>query len=275
MTQVKTVFIGGGNMGRALVGGLLAQGHKAGDLTVVELDAAARARLHGEFGVSATETLAAGTAAGADVIVLAVKPQGLRSAAAVLAPVLAAQLIVSIAAGIRIADLSRWLGGYARIVRAMPNTPALLRLGIAGLFADAAVTPAERERAEAILGAVGQTLWCDREQQLDAVTAVSGSGPAYVFYLLEAMMEAAEKLGFSPAQARQLAYSTAAGATALAAHSTDPAAKLRAQVTSKGGTTEAAIAVLDREGVRVAVVAAILAADARATELGDVLGKDG
>ncbi|MEO8133978.1 MAG: pyrroline-5-carboxylate reductase [Betaproteobacteria bacterium] len=271
---MRLVFVGGGNMGCALVGGLLAQGQFPDTLTVIETDAAAQARLHGEFGVSVASALSADVAAKADAMVLAVKPQHLRGAALSLAPFLTAQLIVSIAAGVRIADLSRWLGGYVRVVRAMPNTPALLRLGIAGLFAHPAVTARERERAEEIMNAVGQSLWCEREQQLDAVTAVSGSGPAYIFYVLEAMITAAETLGFTAAQARQLAYSTAAGATALAAQSSDPATVLRAQVTSKGGTTEAAVAVLDQYAVKAAFMAAIRAADARAAELGDQLGKD-
>ena len=270
---MMVVFIGGGNMGRALVGGLLAQGKPPGELSVVEVDAAARSQLEA-FGIGTAATITAETARTAGLIVLAVKPQSLRAAAESLAPFLQGQLIVSIAAGVRIADLSRWLGGYSRIVRAMPNTPALLRLGITGLFANPEVTSGERARASEIMTAVGETLWCEREQQLDAVTAVSGSGPAYVFYLLEAMISAAEGLGFTPGQARQLAYSTAAGATALAADSADPAAVLRARVTSKGGTTEAAIAVLEQRSVKSALVAAILAADARAAELGDLLGKD-
>lgn len=271
---MRVVFIGGGNMGRALVGGLLAQGRPADQLSVIELDAAARSRLHREFGVNVESTLTDETAGSAEVIVLAVKPQHLRSAAESLVPFLAGQLIVSIAAGVRIADLSRWLGGYTQVVRAMPNTPALLRLGITGLYADPGVTPAERARASEIVNAVGQSLWCEREQQLDAVTAVSGSGPAYVFYLLEAMIAAAEALGFTPDQARQLAFSTAAGATTLAAQSSDSVAALRAQVTSKGGTTEAAVAVLEQHGVKSILIAAIEAANARAAELGDLLGKN-
>lgn len=260
-------------MGRALVGGLLAQGRSPDELTVIEVDAAARSEVEG-FHVGTAALMTAETARAAELVVFAVKPQHLRSAAESLAPFLHGQLIISIAAGVRIADLSRWLGGYPCIVRAMPNTPALVRLGITGLFANHEVASGERACASDIMSAVGETLWCEREEQLDAVTAVSGSGPAYIFYLLEAMMSAGESLGFTPEQARQLAYSTAVGATALAAHSADPAAVLRARVTSKGGTTEAAIAVLDQRAVKSAFVAAIQAADARAAELGDLLGKD-
>ena len=271
---MKVCFVGGGNMGRALIGGMIAQGTAAADIAVVELDAAARARMTADFGVHAIEAIGP-EAAGADVVVLAVKPQHLRSVAGALAPHLRGQLVLSIAAGVRSADMARWLGGYERIIRAMPNTPALLRKGIAGLYAGPAVSDAERGRAQSILDAVGETLWCEREAQLDAVTAVSGSGPAYVFYLLEAMIAAGESLGFTAEQARRLAYATASGATALAAQSPETPATLRAQVTSKGGTTQAAIEVLDTRGVRDALVAAIRAADARAAELGDQLGRDG
>ncbi|MEO7760720.1 MAG: NAD(P)-binding domain-containing protein, partial [Casimicrobiaceae bacterium] len=163
-------------MGRALVGGLLAQGLAPDALIVVEIDAGARERIAREYGVAIADQITTDVVRGADVLVLAVKPQGLRQTAAMLAPHLTGQLVISIAAGIRLVDLSRWLGNYARIVRAMPNTPALIRRGITGLFANPTVSQDERRQAEDILAAVGQTLWCEREQQLDAVTAVSGSG---------------------------------------------------------------------------------------------------
>jgi len=271
---MNVLFVGGGNMGRALIGGLLAQGSARDAITVVETDAAARARLETEFGVQVAAGIA-GEAARAGTVVLAVKPQHMRRAAQSLAPHLAGQLVISIAAGIRLADLARWLGGHTRLVRAMPNTPALIRRGIAGLFAHTSVENAQRKIAQDILGAVGEIIWCEREEQLDAITAVSGSGPAYVFYFLEAMIEAGRNLGFDPDQARRLAYATAGGAAALAEQSAEPPAVLRAQVTSKGGTTEAAVAVLEQRAVKAAFVAAIRAAEARAAELGDVLGKDG
>ena len=271
---MSVLFIGGGNMGRALVGGLLAQGRAREDIVVVEQDAAARARLEGEFGVRAAAAVDAGLTAAAQTILLAVKPQNLREVARGLAPLLAGQLVISIAAGIRLADLSRWLGGHDNLIRVMPNTPALIRRGIAGLHAGPAVGAAARATAEDILGAVGDTLWCEREAQLDAVTAVSGSGPAYLFYVLEALIEAGEALGFGPEEARRLAYATAGGAVALAQQSAETPAVLRAQVTSKGGTTAAAVAVLEERAVKAAFVAAIRAADARSAELGDLLGRD-
>jgi len=272
---MNIVFVGGGNMGRALAGGLLAQGAAPGSLSVVEIDANARKRMHDEFGIAVTERIEASPLARADAVVIAVKPQHLRDTASLLAPALSAQLVISIAAGIRIADLSRWLGNYTRIVRAMPNTPALVRRGISGLFADESVDDDGRKLAESVLAAVGQVVWCEREQQLDGITAVSGSGPAYVFHFLESMIAAALELGFSPQQARQLAYATASGAVALAEQSDEPPSALRAQVTSKGGTTAAALAVLEQHGVKAAYIAAIKAADARAVELGDMLGRDG
>lgn len=271
---MNVLFIGGGNMGRALVGGLLAQGRARSGLVVVEPDATARARLQDDFGIRAAPAATGELVAGAGLVLFAVKPQHLREAARGLAPHLAGQLVLSIAAGIRLEDLSRWLAGHQRLIRAMPNTPALIRRGISGLFAHPSVDDAGRRSAEDILGAVGETMWCAREDQLDAVTAMSGSGPAYVFYFLEAMIEAGEDLGFSTDQARRLAYATAGGAAALAAQAAEPPAVLRAQVTSKGGTTAAAIAELERRAVKAAFVAAIRAAAARAAELGDELGKD-
>lgn len=271
---MNILFIGGGNMGRALLGGLLAQGRARESMAVVEQDGAARARLQTEFGVDTASEINREVTARSGTIVLAVKPQHLRRAALSLAPHLTAQLVISIAAGIRLADLARWLGGHTRLVRVMPNTPAMIRRGIAGLFACPGVGEVERGDAQDILGAVGETMWCEREEQLDAVTALSGSGPAYVFYLLEALTEAGRTLGFSPDQSRRLAYATAGGAVALAEQSAEPAAALRAQVTSKGGTTEAAMAVLEKHTVKAAFIAAIHAAEIRAQELGDILGKD-
>lgn len=270
---MNITFIGGGNMASAMIGGLLQQGWQAAAIRVVEIDAGARARIEGELGIAAGADLQAGIA-GADCVVLAVKPQQMRATAQALRATLASQLIISIAAGIRCADLSRWLGGHPRIVRVMPNTPALVLAGISGLYAMPAVAADDRARAESVLSAVGRTLWLEREEQMDAVTAVSGSGPAYVFYFIEALQQAAAELGFDAAQARQLALDTFAGAVKMAAQSSEDAATLRARVTSKGGTTERALSVLEADAVKQVVMRAVKAAAARSRELGDELGRD-
>ena len=272
---MRVVFIGGGNMGRALAGGMIAQGRVPSTIDVVEISPEARERMQRDLGV---RTFADPTSAGledATIIVIAVKPQSMRETARALAPQLSTPLIISIAAGIRLDDLSRWLNGYQRLVRAMPNTPALIRKGITGLYAHPSVTDQARAAAQEILGAVGDTIWCDREEQIDAITAVSGSGPAYVFYFLEAMIAGAESLGLSSENARRLAYATASGAIELAAQTSDSPSGLRAQVTSKGGTTEAALAILEAREVKAALIDAIAGADARARELGRLLGSDG
>lgn len=270
---MNITFIGGGNMASAMIGGLLQQGWHTAAIRVVEIDPGARARIENELGVAASADLAAGIA-GADCIVLAIKPQQMRATAQALRVMLASPLIISIAAGIRCADLSRWLGGYPRIVRVMPNTPALVLAGISGLYAMPAVAAGDRASAESVLNAVGRTLWLEREEQMDAVTAVSGSGPAYVFYFIEALQQAAAELGFGPAQARQLALDTFAGAVKMAAQSSEDAATLRARVTSKGGTTERALSVLEADAVKQVVMRAVKAAAARSRELGEELGKD-
>ena len=209
------------------------------------------------------------------MIVLAVKPQNMRDVAAALLPHLQASqpLILSIAAGIRGADLARWLGGYSAIVRTMPNTPALIGLGITGMVAMEGVSAAQKQAADAIMKAVGQTVWLDEEAQIDPVTAVSGSGPAYVFYFIEAMQQAAVELGLSEEQGKQLALATFVGAAQLAAQSSDPVPLLREKVTSKGGTTYAALSSMEQSGVKERIVAAVKAAAARGRELGDELGK--
>jgi pyrroline-5-carboxylate reductase len=204
--------------------------------------------------------------------VIAVKPHNVRAVALELASALRRQVVLTIAAGIRLSDLSRWLGGYRRLVRAMPNTPALIGAGIAGLFAMPGVDAEGRARAAAVLDAVGATLWCEREEDLDAVTAVSGSGPAYVFYFMEALDAAARELGFAPEEARRLALATFSGAARLAEQSDSEPALLRAQVTSKGGTTERAIAALEDARVKDAILAAVKAAAARAREMGEQYG---
>ncbi|MBU9196514.1 pyrroline-5-carboxylate reductase [Burkholderia gladioli] len=270
---MKIAFIGGGNMAAALIGGIVKRGTAApGDLYVIDPNADTRTRLREERGVATGETIDA-TLAGYDAIVLAVKPQVLNEVAKALAPHLGRALVISIAAGIRATDLSRWLGGYARIVRTMPNTPALVGMGVTGLAALGGVDAAGRELASAVLGAVGETVWFDDEARLDAVTAISGSGPAYVFYFIEALQEAARQLGLNEEQGRALAVVTFTGAAQLAAQSGEPAGVLRERVTSKGGTTAAALAAFDAQQLKDRIVSGVLAADARARELGDELGR--
>jgi pyrroline-5-carboxylate reductase len=267
---MKITFIGGGNMATALAGGLIKKGWPAGDIRVVDIDAQARERIARELGVHAHADLQRALE-GTDCIVFAVKPQQMREVAERLTPLLRGALVITIAAGIRAADLSRWLGGHSRIVRAMPNTPALALAGMTGLYTSGQTSAEDRERAEQILGAAGTTLWVTNEEQMDAITAVSGSGPAYVFYFLEALEEAASELGFTASAARMLALETFRGSVKLACESTESAATLRARVTSKGGTTERALAELDARCVRQAIVGAVRAAQARSRELGAAL----
>lgn len=269
---MKVSFIGGGNMARALVVGLLDKGFAPAHVTIVELDAAKRQQWQQEFGVHVSEQLAA--AAQADVIVLAVKPQQLRDVAIFLSSLLTNQLVVSIAAGIRTPDLVRWLGGYAAVVRVMPNTPAQVQMGVSALFASAGASAQQRQQAGELLAAVGTCVWLESEDQMDAVTAVSGSGPAYMFYFLEAMQQAGVELGLDAGQTRILALQTMLGAAKLAAGSFEEFATLRAQVTSKGGTTEQAILAMQEAGVKDSIVRALHAAAKRSAELGDILGKD-
>lgn len=270
---MKITFLGGGNMAVALIGGLLKQGFSAAAIQAVELSAEARERLTDTFGIRTTAVVDA-SALNCEVLVLAVKPQQMKEALLPLAGALKQQVVVSIAAGLRLADIGRWLGGYERLVRAMPNTPALIGAGITGLFAAPSVNPEERQKAERILHAVGTTLWVDEEAMIDAVTAVSGSGPAYVFLLIEALRDAALEQGFSADDAQRLALDTFLGAAKLAQQSPDDVAILRQRVTSKGGTTEQALLSLENDGVRAAMQRAVRAAQARGKELGDILGKD-
>ena len=270
---MNITFIGGGNMGRAIIGGLVAKGIRARDIRVVEPDAAARARLEAEFEVGTLEA-AGDELREADVVVMAVKPQNMRDAARAISRRIGNPLVVSIAAGIRLGDLSRWLEERRRLVRAMPNTPALVHAGITGLHAPASVGADDRQAAEDLLAAVGAALWFEREEDLDAVTAVSGSGPAYVFYAMEALERAARELGLAEGAARSLALWTFVGATKLAIERGEEPARLRAQVTSKGGTTERAIEVLDRAGVQARFVEAVKAACERSREMGEAFGKE-
>ena len=264
------VFIGGGNMASAILGGLIASGTPAASVLVVEPFEAQRERLRKDFGV-ATLGAADASIAGAEMVVWAVKPQFFASAAAPCAAHVGDALHLSVMAGIRSQTLLRTLA-TERIVRAMPNTPALIGQGIAGLYARAAVRPDERERVERLLAPTGRTLWVAREEDLDAVTALSGSGPAYVFYVIEAMVEAAVCMGLSAEQGKALALATLAGATALAQASADPPALLRERVTSKGGTTDAALRTLEAGHVKATFIAAMQAAQRRAQTLGDEFG---
>jgi pyrroline-5-carboxylate reductase len=270
---MKIAFIGGGNMAAALIGGLIKRGVAATDLYAIDPNLDARARSEQQFGIR-TGAAADAALAPFDAIVLAVKPQVAKEVATALAPHLnATQLVISIVAGIRAADLSRWLGGHPRIVRTMPNTPALIGMGVTGLVAVAGVDEAGRALASQVLGAVGQTVWFDDEAKIDAVTAISGSGPAYVFYFIEALQEAARRLGMDDAQGRALAVATFAGAAQLAAQSDEPLSTLRERVTSKGGTTAAALASFEAQNVKEAIVLGALAADARAREMGAEFGR--
>ncbi|MBN8476301.1 pyrroline-5-carboxylate reductase [Sulfuritalea sp.] len=270
---MKITFIGGGNMAVALIGGLRKQGFSAAGIQVVEPFAASREKLTEAFGVRCTAAVDAATL-DCEVLVLAVKPQQMREAVAPLRGKLGTQLVVSIAAGLRMADMSRWMGGYANLVRTMPNTPALIGAGITALCADPSVDRDGRAHAEKVLQAVGRTVWIADETQMDAVTAMSGSGPAYVFYFLEAMEAAGIQLGFDAATARQLSIETFIGAARLAEQSSESISTLRERVTSKGGTTEAALLSFAASDIAGAIAKGILAADSRGRELGDVLGKD-
>ena len=266
----RIAFIGGGNMASAIIGGLIRQGLPATQVMVVEPFEATRALLNSQHGVQA-HPAPGPFLADADLIVWAVKPQSFREAAAPVAPLAGRALQLSVMAGIRAADIAA-ASGSARIVRCMPNTPALVGRGMTGLF-DAAGAAADRQLAETVIRTTGDVLWVEREEQLDAVTALSGSGPAYVFYFLEAMQQAGVELGLTPEQARALAVGTFAGGAHLAAQSAEPLATLRERVTSKGGTTHAALTALEQAGVKAAFVKAMHAACVRAAELGDEFGR--
>ncbi|MBU3633706.1 pyrroline-5-carboxylate reductase [Polynucleobacter sp. AP-Feld-500C-C5] len=279
-SNAHITFIGGGNMGRALISGLLANGFESKQISVVEANASTALKLYEDFGIQGIDTLEqiAFDFSKNNVVVMAIKPQDFNVVAKNLASKLKhasapGPLILSIAAGIRLKDISRWLD-HTRCVRAMPNTPALIGKGITGLFADAAVNESDRDLAETICNAVGQAVWVSEEKLMDAVTAVSGSGPAYVFAFLEAMQSAGEKLGLDAQTARQLAYATLEGATQLAHNSDEHAGILRERVTSKGGTTAAALEVMQQHGWHEILEKAIDAASQRGKTMGDELGKN-
>ena len=269
-SNAAIAFIGGGNMASALIGGLVNTGTPASSIVVVEPVPEQRQALLERFGVRA-QAEADAALARAPVVVWAVKPQLFREAAAPCAPFVGGALQLSVMAGIRSAAIEAATGS-GRIVRAMPNTPALIGQGVAGLYARPGVSAAERARIEGLFQPTGRSVWVADEADLDAVTALSGSGPAYGFYLIEAMVESAQRMGLDEAQGREMAIQTVLGAAMLAQQSSLSPAALRAQVTSKGGTTHAAIASMEADGVKEAIVRALLAAQARARELGDAFG---
>jgi len=264
------VFIGGGNMASAIVGGLVKGGWAAGGITVLDPNPATGERLRDAFGVHCI-TAPDACIQQADLVVWAVKPQSFREAAAAVAAWTAQALQLSVMAGIR-SDAIAAATGSERVVRTMPNTPALIGRGITGLYARDAVSADDRTSAEAVLQPTGALCWVAKEADLDAVTALSGSGPAYVFYFVEAMVQAAVEMGLSAEQGQQLALATFAGASALAQASDEPPSVLRERVTSKGGTTHAALTALEAAGVKQAFVQALKAAQQRARELGDEFG---
>lgn len=266
----QIAFIGGGNMASALISGLLKNGTPPGSIHVVEPSESARQSLSARLGVHASASAGKGLA-GADMVVWAVKPQVFKIACQGVGELAPKALHLSVAAGIRTDSMARWLGSE-RIVRAMPNTPALIGQGVCGLYARPGATPADRDAASGLIAATGQFIWLEDESLLDAVTALSGSGPAYVFYLMEALVAAGVRIGLSPEQAKLLALGTCSGASALAAQSSESPQTLRQQVTSKGGTTHAAITALESAHFLDIVDAAVRAAHVRAKELGDEFG---
>jgi pyrroline-5-carboxylate reductase len=271
----KIAFIGGGNMAAALISGLLKRGLRNTDCVVADPSAEQRLRLTREFGIAATEDNGFAVQ-DAEVVVLAVKPQQMRSVAQTLAPHLQAKrcpLLISVAAGIPHAALAQWVGPRIAIVRAMPNRPALNGFGATGLYAPADVAQAQRVLAQSIMGAVGATVWVERERQIDTVTALSGSGPAYFFLFMEALEAAAHARGLPMELAHRLTLETAFGAAQMARESADTLATLRQQVTSKGGTTAAALEVFDAAGLRDIVARAVAAAERRSAELAAEYGQ--
>jgi pyrroline-5-carboxylate reductase len=274
---MKITFLGGGNMATALIGGMCERGFEAAAITIIEPDVSARERLQSSYGVSVSAAPELGVF-DSDVLVLAVKPQQMKAALAPFAGALRKTLVISIASGLRLADIARWLGGagapYPRLVRCMPNTPAQVGAGVTGMFAAPEVDAPGREIAERILSAVGSIVWVENEAQLDAITGISGSGPAYVFHFIEALEAAGVKQGLDAASARRLAIDTVLGAAKLAQASKDAPSTLREKVTSKGGTTAAALAHLAAAGWHDALVGAVEAAIARSREMGEQLGQN-
>jgi len=273
MNTQQIGFIGGGNMAGSLIGGLVSNGYPAEKITVLDLDAEKLAYLSKTFGINSTQDSGA-LVASADVLVLAVKPQHMQSVAEEVSSAIKqkAPVVVSIAAGIRVDALERWLGAKLPIVRCMPNTPALVKTGATGLYANAQVSESQKDQVESLLRAVGVTVWVEEEDELDAVTALSGSGPAYFFMMMEALEEAGIEAGLSQKTAQLLTQETALGAAKMALESSESAGVLRQRVTSPGGTTERAIGVMGDRGLNDIFRAAVLAAKERSIELSDELG---
>lgn len=273
MKNNKIAFVGGGNMARSLIGGLIADGYQASNIWVADPHAVQRDSLRQAFLIHAT-TGNQEAIAHADIVVFAVKPQVLKSVAQDIAPALQKKkpLIISIAAGIREPTLNEWLGGHHAIVRAMPNTPAMVGSGATALYANGQVSKQQHNLAESIMRAVGLAVWVDDEAHMDIVTALSGSGPAYFFLVMEALEKAAVDLGLPAGTARLLTLQTAYGAAKIALESNESTAALRMRVTSPGGTTEQAIKVLQEGQTPALFNAALLAAHRRSTELAELLG---
>jgi len=275
MKNQTIALIGGGNMARSLIGGLVADGYDPANIRVADPDARQCQNLTDHFGIHASNDNST-AAKQADVVLLAVKPQVLKGVAKDLATQLSQQnsLIITIAAGIRIRALSRWLGGEVPIVRAMPNIAALLKSGATALYANQQVSRSQRDAAEFIMRAVGLAQWLDDEAQMDAVTALSGSGPAYILLVMEAMENAGCELGLPRQTARLLTLQTAFGAAKMALETSEDAATLRRHVTSPGGTTERAIEVLETGHLAALFEQALKAAHHRAIELAELLGEE-
>lgn len=271
MHEHHIAFIGGGNMATAMISGLLKQGFPVAKIDVVEPFAEARERLLSHHGITA-QPQAGAFLDSADIIIWAVKPQAFKEAALQNRLHTLSALHISVAAGIPSDSIAKWLGNE-RVIRTMPNTPALIGKGITGLFARLAVTAADRQHAERVVSGMGQFLWLANEGQLDAVTAISGSGPAYMFYLMEAMTEAGTEMGLEREQAYQLAVATFIGAGELAKASHEPPEILRQRVTSKGGTTYAAITSMDDSHIKDLFAKALHAAHDRAAEMGEEFGE--
>ena len=272
MSNSKITFIGGGNMARSLIGGLVATGMSNKDISVSEPKADLREKLSKIFGVNTLEENASAVM-GANVIVLAVKPQILQEVVTPLGALVAEArpLLISVAAGVTCSSIERWVGGNPALIRVMPNTPALIGAGISALYANNNVSDGQGTLAEKIMAAVGKTVWIEEETLMDAVTAVSGSGPAYFFYIMQAIHDAAVREGLDAETARLLSLETALGAARLAVESTEEPGSLQQQVTSPGGTTEAAIKVLEDSGVKGTLRQAVSAARARGGELAKLL----
>lgn len=261
------VFIGGGNMARAIIGGLINRNHPANELLVIDPDEQARQTCTKTWAIKTEAALSSPLPSGS-VCVLAVKPQVMQPVCEAIAAQLNGALVISIAAGTRMAQLSRWLGGHDKLVRVMPNTPSLVGMGAAGMFASEVVDANERDAAQTIMSAVGLAIWLDQESDIDAVTAVSGSGPAYVFRWMEALQQSAESLGLPADKANALVLQLVRGAAELACQSDLPLARLREQVTSPGGTTAAGLQAMNDRDIGAVIEAGVKAAHQRSIELG-------